>query len=145
MGNKAQTNSVFVAGILLCMRSANDRWHYSVKSSPIGWAHAPRQWEVTFQRNVVSHWLGKYTKWSLYWEMLYNSSLSSAIVKTHSLHCALWAYDIFARQMGVALFGKYGCAGDWRPMHYTCGVVIKQTLQNCVCVFFNTVCLHLWC
>ena len=26
---------------------------------------APSQWETTLQYNVVSHWLGAYTKWSL--------------------------------------------------------------------------------
>ena len=28
--------------------------------------YAPSQWETTLQCNVVSHWLGAYTKWSLY-------------------------------------------------------------------------------
>ena len=27
--------------------------------------YAPSQWETTLQRNVVFHWLGTYTKWSL--------------------------------------------------------------------------------
>ena len=27
--------------------------------------YAPSQWEMTLQCNVVSHWLGAYTKWSL--------------------------------------------------------------------------------
>ena len=27
--------------------------------------YAPSQWETTLQCNVVSHWLGAYTKWSL--------------------------------------------------------------------------------
>ena len=27
--------------------------------------HAPSQWETTLHSNVVSHWLGAYTKWSL--------------------------------------------------------------------------------
>ena len=26
--------------------------------------HAPSQWETTLQCNVVSHWLGAFTKWS---------------------------------------------------------------------------------
>ena len=28
--------------------------------------YAPSQWETTLQCNVVSHWLGAYTEWSLY-------------------------------------------------------------------------------
>ena len=32
----------------------------------------PSQWEATLQCNVVSHWLGAFTKWSLKsWEFLY--------------------------------------------------------------------------
>ena len=27
--------------------------------------YAPYQWETTLQYNIVSHWLGPYTKWSL--------------------------------------------------------------------------------
>ena len=27
--------------------------------------HAPSQWEMTLHCNVISHWLGTYTKWSL--------------------------------------------------------------------------------
>ena len=29
--------------------------------------YVPSQWETTLQCNVVSHWLGAYTKWSLIW------------------------------------------------------------------------------
>ena len=28
--------------------------------------HAPSQWETTLQCNVVSHWLGSFTKWTLH-------------------------------------------------------------------------------
>ena len=28
--------------------------------------YAPSQWETTLQCNVVSHWMGTYSKWSLY-------------------------------------------------------------------------------
>ena len=27
--------------------------------------YVPSQWEMTLHRNVISHWLGTYTKWSL--------------------------------------------------------------------------------
>ena len=33
--------------------------------------YAPSQWETTLQYNVVSHWLGAYTKWSLKIELSY--------------------------------------------------------------------------
>ena len=58
------------AGIIPCMHPANERHCYNVTSSLTGRAHtqtmyAPSQWETTLQCNVVSHWLGAYTKWSL--------------------------------------------------------------------------------
>ena len=39
--------------------------------------NAPSQWETTLQCNVISHWLGAYTKWSLrctcwVWKNLYH-------------------------------------------------------------------------
>ena len=34
--------------------------------------YAPSQWETTLQCNVVSHWLGAYTKWSLQNKEMYN-------------------------------------------------------------------------
>ena len=36
----------------------NGRDHFS---------YAPSQWETTLHCNVVSHWLGAYTKWTLEW------------------------------------------------------------------------------
>ena len=31
--------NIFKAGIILCMRPANERWRYDVMSSPTGWSH----------------------------------------------------------------------------------------------------------
>ena len=37
--------------------------------------YAPSQWEATLHCNVVSHWLGTYTKWSLYpWYLIASKS-----------------------------------------------------------------------
>ena len=36
--------------------------------------YAPNQWEMTLQCNVVSHWLGAYTKRSLYHNISYVNS-----------------------------------------------------------------------
>ena len=41
--------------MILWMRPANERWRYLVTSSLIGWLPC----------NVISHWLGVFTKWSL--------------------------------------------------------------------------------
>ena len=35
-----QLGVISFAGIILCMRPANERRRYNVTSSPIGWAHA---------------------------------------------------------------------------------------------------------
>ena len=40
-------------------------------------AYAPSQWETTLHCNVVSHWLGAYTKWSL---NLYQESTCSFVI-----------------------------------------------------------------
>ena len=43
--------------------------------------YAPSQWETTLQCNVVSHWLGAYTKWSLAMDARYNMA-----IEIHYLH-----------------------------------------------------------
>ena len=47
---------------------------FSCQSNILAWdnysdpfVNAPSQWETTLQCNVVSHWLGSFTKWSLNW------------------------------------------------------------------------------
>ena len=72
-----------ISRIILCMCPANERWHYNVMPSLIGWAHtytewslkwgtgwclyfrdhsvyAPSQWEMALQCNTISHLLGTY-------------------------------------------------------------------------------------
>ena len=39
---------------------------FSPWSAYAGIMYAPNQWETTLQCNVVSHWQGAYTKWSLH-------------------------------------------------------------------------------
>ena len=44
-------------GIILCMRPANERWHYKVTSSLTGWVHAqndPCQWSVILSQNRLN-------------------------------------------------------------------------------------------
>ena len=71
--------------IILCMCPANERWHYTVTPSLIGWrihrmipariilypckdhsVYVPSQWEMALHCNAISHWLGAYTEWSLH-------------------------------------------------------------------------------
>ena len=40
--NWVVTDSVIASRIILCMRTANERWRYIVRSSLIGWAHAQK-------------------------------------------------------------------------------------------------------
>ena len=46
------------------MRYKNDTIT-TIKQSRENFVYAPSQWETTLHCNVVSHWLGAYTKWSL--------------------------------------------------------------------------------
>ena len=39
--------------------------HDTIYRSSIHSVHAPTQWKTTLHCNVVSHWLGTYTKWPL--------------------------------------------------------------------------------
>ena len=41
--------------------------------------YAPRQWETKLQCNIISHWLGTYTKWSLHMEIHWNRN---AVIST---------------------------------------------------------------
>ena len=43
--------------------------------------HAPSQWETTLHCNVVSHWLGTYTEWSLYNMIIFSKLLTSDILQ----------------------------------------------------------------
>ena len=54
--------------------------------------YAPSQWETTLQRNVVSHWLGAYTKWSLYESCKYNKM--SYFAKGSSVRLRCWSLNI---------------------------------------------------
>ena len=44
----------------------NQCWPSSLMHIRHHFVYAPSQWETTWQCNVVSHWLGTYTKWSLH-------------------------------------------------------------------------------
>ena len=61
-----------IAGIILCMHPVNERWRCSV----------PSQWETMLQSNIIFHWLGTYTKWSL-------------IRYSHSV-CIQYCFDVVA-------------------------------------------------
>ena len=66
-------------------------WHLS-----LFWDHsryAPSQWEMLFQWNDVSHWLGAYLDWTLFIALLNTAWFKDAIVvtKTHPTHLGkLW-------------------------------------------------------
>ena len=50
-----------------CRHSQCSGTHYGKANHTLqgSFVYAPIQWETTLQCNVVSHWLGAYTKWSL--------------------------------------------------------------------------------
>ena len=62
----------------VCRRSGREQTGQGKNKSP-PWrvlcrnhfVHAPNHWETTLHCNVVSHWLGACTKWSLLWWLLH--------------------------------------------------------------------------
>ena len=54
--NCHDANFVVIIGIAGCCYEHSPRDHF---------VNAPSQWETTLHCNVVSHWLGAFTKWSL--------------------------------------------------------------------------------
>ena len=42
--------------------------YYKIDTGRDHFAYAASQWETTLQCNVVSHWLGAYSKWYLNWK-----------------------------------------------------------------------------
>ena len=51
--------------------------------------YAPSQWETTLQCNVVSHWLGALTKWSLYIDISCSQVLSWQAFSSNSTTISL--------------------------------------------------------
>ena len=110
---------------------------------------APSQWETTLQCNVVSRWLGTYTKWSL------NTCTNSK----HNIPYDLTS-NTFARPSPIVLMGKWNGLGPissdfdelmiqisqkylW-PFHGTNNGSIKS--QFCTCHDSSAVmaCANLW-
>ena len=62
--------------------------------------YAPSQWETTLQCNVVSHWLGAYTKWSLWYYLNLNphdtfyGEFSLPVAKNVNAVVCIASYDI---------------------------------------------------
>ena len=62
--------------------------------------YAPSQWETTLQCNVVSHWLGAYTEWSLWYYLNLNphdkiyGELSLQVNQKFNVILCIVAYDI---------------------------------------------------
>ena len=78
--NLCQSQTISMIATMLCIILRQVHRDRSV--------HAPSQWETMLQCNVVSHWLGAYTKWSLRYLKL--SQQSKKILSNrsgrHSLH-----------------------------------------------------------
>ena len=55
----------YISSLSLLLRSQYRSVAYTRTIHRDHFVNAPSQWETTLQRNVVSHWLGAYPKWSL--------------------------------------------------------------------------------
>ena len=89
--------------------------------------HAPSQWETTLHCNVVSHWLGAYTNWSL-------------LTKVYCL-----SYDLKLSLSDLKLQGPFWngltlmTAWISNPIHYKVWDEITHSLPN-----FNSATIELW-
>ena len=63
------------------------------------------QWETTLHCNIVFHWLGAHTKWSLWWEA--NCPMSPRIISGH------YKWSLSGHQWMV-LLQIWGHTGIWR-------------------------------
>ena len=68
--------------------------------------NAPSQWETTLQCNVVSHWLGAFTKWSLTWFII------------TGYYIITWHSDKYMPQIGL-----------WFPKRYPCITLMSDLLS----------------
>ena len=56
-------------------------FHYGIQDLSRDYSvYVPSQWETTLHCNVVSHWLGAYTKWSLYMYMQHHILLCYVVL-----------------------------------------------------------------
>ena len=103
LNNKNKKKS-FMKGLIFDLPDSNNspRDHF---------VNAPNQWETTLQCNVVSHWLGAYTKWPLLSMPCYvhkNSPLGD------HYHVARMLHHIFPLLQGKIIMTNGTLAGVWQ-------------------------------
>ena len=79
----------WIAGIILCMCPTNERWHYNVTSSLIGWAHSQHDPSIVQQCNDEIRTIGK-TLNSLYKKLHISPSQGSYGVSVMSILEKIW-------------------------------------------------------
>ena len=76
-----QDVSIFIANALEIPQSCTKLGYEWKITSYRKLVYTPSQWETTLQCNVVSHWLGAYTNWSLWVWLLIHAPISDDLVK----------------------------------------------------------------
>ena len=111
--------------------------------------YVPSQWEMTLHCNVISHWLGTYTKWSLH---CYDVFMES----TFQINIQLsWLCKIMASNVTTLITCFIWIRIDWcpfirhSPVHQiTCNLSIKlrlmDPLTSNVCLRQSRFCVGTW-
>ena len=126
-------------------------WEYISRDR---FVHAPSQWEATLQCNIISHWLGAFTKLSLYIHgLVQDCSNSSALAMELLQSCTkplIWVFTIF-------LFPsrRSSCSPYYSPLpqslastHWQYGRIwlqeCRQHLENTQSLHSSTIALEYW-
>ena len=133
----------YVRFIILCQENVAKVWYCLRYHGRDHFVYVPSQWEATLHYNVVSYWLGAYTKLSLSWHpllypILHCFSESQFLLIIHNIFVfvskiLVWSYCVcnYVRGMGcyILLCHVLFCCGNW------CFVLFfwLQVSGGCVC------------
>ena len=105
--------------------------------------NAPSQWETMLQCNIVCHWLGAFTKWSLHQvgKYIHNSHLHSSFdaCKFGVTHCEIWFHNfpevnddwqIFIKPTESQMVLDQGCNPSCCIISQACHVVLPWWQAN---------------
>ena len=80
-------------------------WTYSSMDHIL---HVPNQWEMTLLCNVVPHWLGAYTKWSLL-------SCNISVSLPEGLMCEVFVFQCVRKYVRFCVQVTMRLVGYWDP------------------------------
>ena len=98
--------------------------------------HAPSQWETTLHCNVVSHWLGSYTKWSLSGLANDLKSLSELLLTNHLWSLVAFSWGKFHRKSSrykLSLILDFKCISLGPKIETSLYFHLWPLINTCIC------------